>query len=333
MEIQWKRNEFQTFYAKMNIRLGGDRANYTINKGDEFEFDGTICKYAGMEFAQTGIRGAIKAGWATLDQNDSSSVINVRPQRDMASAVSVNRDLNNVQRHSRGPSVESLDEDTVLEIGDRETAMKNGRGLTAQDNRRTASQVRPANIKTSLDDQEGVVISRLKTSTHAVVDVAANPNYARQLETASYDDGFGRAEIIEGVSMRTNVGSMTGAVVQSDIDGSEGVTVARVRNSQVKSADGIEVRDTSGIRNPPRKASSPKKVEVPTATSGNSKLDIAKSVYKSFPEDWNFFARLDDKLERVEKMGATKGLVQALMKSDSKPLQKALKEKYPKFAV
>lgn len=336
METQFKRNEFQTFYAKIKIRLGGEKNSYSIEKDDEFEFDGTVCKYAGMEFSQPGLRGAINRDWATKDQNDHTPIQSQRPSRDIASAVSVNRDLSRVHRQNRDSvPVDSLDEDTVLEVSDRKAAMQDPRrgSLTKSDNRRIAS--RGLSFETSeLDTQDGTVVSRLKTPTKAVVDVVKNPNRARELEMASYDDGYGRAEIVEGVSIRTNIGNLSNSI-ESDLDESENV-VGRVRNTSSTSVEGIEVRDTSNIRNKEgnrRKVVSPTVEAIESSLPTGSKLEVARAVYSAFPGDWNFFAKLDDKLQRIESIGPNKQLIKALLAAESKSLVKVLKEKYPKFVA
>lgn len=337
-EIKWQRGQYLKFYAKMKIRLGGQQHSYTVESDDEFEFDGTMCRYSGMEFSQPGIRRAIAQGWASPVAGDNTHVDSFQPGRNIASATSINRDLSRVQRVSAPVGVNDMDEDTVLNIGDRSSAMKDpNRGhLNKSDNRRTASHGMSVG-RSDVDSQDGVVVSRIKTSTHAVVDVAANPNRARELEMASYDDGFGRSEEREGVSIKTNMGSVRGSVVLLE-DMNEGKVVGNVRGQTTTHSDGITVQDTSNIR---QKASRPKRNIVPSApspvidaaTAPNAKIVLAKSICSDFPTDWNFFAKLDDKLQRIEKLGVSKQLLKALFASESKQLKKVLAERYPKLVA
>lgn len=330
MEIKWQRNKYLKFYAKMKIRLGGNEHSYTFEIGEEFEFDGTICKYSGTEFSQPGLRKAISNGWATVSEDDVSAVASFQPDRAIASAVSVNRDLSKVAlQPSRHMETDSLDEETVVNVSDRGSAMKDpSRGhLKKADNRRASTRGLSVSPSES-DDQGGVVISRLRTSTHEVVDVSKNPGRARELENLSSENGFGVVER-EGVSLRTNVKSMQGSNLIQDGDVEDGTVVGSVRQgNKVTHSDGVQVTDTSAIRNTPVAV----KVQSQTTTEPtgvNSKLATALSVYPKFPTDWNFFAKTEDKLVKVEALGASKQLVQALYATESKPMKKLLKDKYP----
>lgn len=353
MQIQWQRNQFITFYAKIKIRVGGSPNSYTILQGDEFEFDGTVCRFSGAEFPQHSLRGAIAAGWATTEKGDITRVEPYTPGRQIASATSVNRDLSRVQ-HQSNPNmdVDSLDEETVIQVNDRQAAMKDGRKhLTHADNRRSngARAARGMPIQQGAEDQEAVVVSRLATSTHRVVDVAAQPGVARELEMASYDDGVGRANDArdsqtthrEGVTIKTNLGRMQSGIHIGDEN--EGRVVGHVRNSQVSSVEGVSIEDTSNIRSKSKAKSAPKSVmavkataapkAAPVAATGLSdKLVTAQTIYPKFPNDWNFFAKTEDKLRKVEEIGPNKALIQALLASESKSVKKLLVEKYPKLA-
>lgn len=345
MDIKWQRNQFIKFFAKIKIRVGGSPNSYTIEIGDEFEFDGTVCRFSGSEFPQQSLRGAIKSGWASPEKDDTSRVEAFVPGRSIASATSVNRDLSRVQlMQNSNMGMDSLDEDTVINVGDRQSAMRDpARGhLKNTDNRRTA-KVRGMSVGSSdVDDQQGVVISTLKTQTHRVVDVAANPGVARALETASYDEGFGRANVVhrEGVTITSNLGRMSGAIVL-DEDGGDGEVIGRIRDSSTRSREGVSIQDTSNIRQKTVKsraaaaAPAPKKAApapAPQPAPTTDKLGLAQSIYPKFPNDWNFFAKTEDKLRKVDEIGATKPFIQALLASESKPVKKLIKEKYSKYA-
>jgi hypothetical protein len=331
--IQWKRNKFITLYAKIKIRLGNQATSYTLAIGDEFEFDGTMCKYSGAEFPQPSLRGAINQGWASTDPNDNSRVVHNPAQRTVAKATSVNRDLSRVQ-NQENMETGDFDEDTVLEIGDRKQAMTDGRGhLRASDNRRVASRAGMRIEESDADSQDAVVVSRITTPARRIVDVSANPMAAQKIAEAGYEQGVGKSRVVEGISMRTNVGSMRGAPIIQD-DNDEGVVVGRVRNSQKsRTVEGITITDTSDIRTPKvRRVASQPVVEESVQSDSSNKLSVAQSIYNKFPADWNFFAKTEDKISKIEKLGAPKQLIQALLASESKAMRKLLREKYPKFA-
>lgn len=259
-QIHWKRGEFHTFYAQMKIRVGGPQ-NMDIQSGDAFEYDGSIVKYAGAEFPQPGVRGAIRDGWATLDEEGAVPATFIA-DRPVAKSQSVNKDLSRIQRHERKTLESSdLDEDVVLEVGDRKAARdpRTGRGhVTKSDNRRKDPNTgRILDVHASdIDEQDAVPISRIKSPTHMKVDVLAQPHVARDIENRDHKQGFGRAAIRkasgpqtierEGVIIRTNVGSVSSDVHMSD-ENDEGVEVGRVRRTDKGVyKEGVTVRDTSG---------------------------------------------------------------------------------------
>jgi hypothetical protein len=326
MEIQWKRGDYRTFYAQMKIRVGG-KDTLDIQKGDEFQYDGTIVKYAGAEFPQPGLRGAVKEGWATLTPQ-GGVVTPVRPERSLAKAQSVSKEFHRVQRNApEALSTHDHDEDIVLQVGDhgdREIARKQGKHLT-RDNKRVAGF--------EADVQDGEVVAKVRSSTNLVADVTKTTGLANALEDISFEGGYGRADGIvgkrkgftsEGVSVSTNIGKIDPTDIQTD-ESDEGRIVGKVRNSSVSSEGGIKVKDTSG---PPGKVAQKSIIEVDS--SGDSKLQIARSLYSSFPEDWNFFAKPEDKLQRIKELGENPNFLKALYEAEGKKMRKTLRLQYPK---
>lgn len=352
--IRWKRGEFHIFFAQMKIRVGGINGNGTtdILAGDEFEYDGSIVKYAGAEFPQPGLRGAIKNQWATLDP-DGNVPAAFTSDRNVAKSQTISRDLSKVQRQEARPvKTDSLDEETVLNIGDRKRAMDpvTGQGhLTRDDNRRTASTAgtRSLNITQSdFDQQDHTPIAQVRSRANlGVVDITKpqNTRLARDLEMAGHDQGYGaysgQKHVVqrEGVTITTNVGD-----VGRDIkigDDSDGTVVGSVRHTDKKQhIEGIDVIDTS-VRSvhkqPIVQTKSRLIMKTKTKTDISLKLRIAKDIYPNFPEDWNFFAKTSDKIARVEKLkdledtGSIKGILDALYASESKSVRSALVEKFP----
>lgn len=369
--IRWKRGEFHTFIAVLKVRVGG-KQEITINEGDEFEYDGSVCKYAGDEFPQPQLRGAIKQGWAVPDGevDEDAHVPDAHvTSRKIAKSQSVNKDLRNVQRHEPQPmETDHYDEDTVLNVGDR-AAVRDGRSgnghLTARHNRRTAAAISrgpeqaPAGFmqvtQSDIDEQDGVVVSPIKTRANlGKIDVtrADSASITRTLANASHEDGYGKfggprkSNIVtrEGVQIATNVGTMDRGASIDIGDEDQGVEVGRVRHSsnRTRSEEGVAIEDTgrSKARGVPHKAQPKAKarpkmtVSKPAARAkipegASPKLRIAMKVHSDFPEDWNFYAKTDEKLARVGELGANPDLLDALYASESNSMKKTLESRYP----
>ncbi len=354
--FQWRRGEFHTFYAKMKIRVGGHNGSQPVEilQGDEFEYDGSLCKYAGAEFQQPNLRAAIRDGWATEHEDDGSSPAPFVSNRDVAVSQSKNTDLSRVQRSSRQRfESDSQDEDTVLEVSDRRNAMdpRTRQGhLTQQDNRRAsvergyqpAPEERMAVSSSDIDDQDGVEISKIRTSAKLKVDILAKPNAARDIELSmDHEKGVGRfagerrtrPNVIqqEGITIKTSSKMDRGGQVV-EADESSGRHVGNVRHSSAKrSVEGISVEDISRRGAPPAKEPSvkkapPAKPHVPDDAS--PKLKMAIRLCPEFPVDWNFFAKADDKISRIKKLGASPELLDALYAVESSAVKKVLETKF-----
>lgn len=363
--ITWKRGEFHTFYAQMKIRVGADKGHdpFDIEKGDEFEYDGSICRYAGREVPQPQMRSAVKAGWATLDPEGRSPAAFVAV-RDVARSQSKTTDLSRVQRAgARVMESDSLDEQTVLEVGDRNRSMdaqgrhQAPRIVTAADNRR--DDHKPGTFRglevtqSDIDEQDATPIGRISSPAKLKVDMIANPGVTHQINARTHEQGFGRFNgqrrertvEREGVVITTNVGD-----VDRDVrpDGtSEGKVVGKVRRTETrKSSEGVTVEDTSGPRigrkaakaeapakAAPAKAAAPRPVPAPRAApklppDASPKLKMAVRLDPEFPTDWNFFASANDKLARIKKLGSGPRLLDALYATESAPMKKVLEQKF-----
>lgn len=314
--VQWKRGDFHTFYAQMKIRVGGVNGNQSIDilAGDEFEYDGSIVKYAGAEFPQPGLRGAVRDGWATLDP-DGQVPAAFTAARSVAKSQTINRDLSRVQRAAPVPmESDSLDEETVLEIGDRSAAMDpvTGKGhLTKDNNRRKASMsghkatLQSMHVTQSdLDQQDHTPIAKIKSKANlGIIDITKGDNsgLAREIETRSHESGYGAysgprrgKQVVEreGVIITTNVGDMNRDVQVGDED--DGVVVGKVRHTDTKrTREGVDVQDTSGssgrhraaaksAAKPVKKAMS-KPAAKPAAKPALAKKSAAKPVVATKP--------------------------------------------------
>ena len=318
----------------MKIRVGGATA-VDIQKGDEFEYDGSILKYTGMEIPSPQLRGAIENGWASLNQSDAPSMETIRPNRSIAKSKSVNKDLNRVQR-SEAPVIEtsSQDEDEVLKVSDRNTDTKAPRVLKQEDNRKS----RGMSINDDMEsNQDGVSIGRVKTSAKAVFDDVQNPSAVKkiaELENLSHvranlhkrvasDD---RVVEKEGVSIKTNVGSMSTEVLTDD---DEEQVVAKVRTSSKTSSEGISIQDTSNVRSTPsadkKKSSAVREVKI-----SDPRIRVARAIDPNFPMNWDFTGKLAERLDRVKAHGATSSFLEALFAAEGDQMRKVLLKEYPK---
>ena len=334
MNVKWQRGKFHKFYAKMKIRIGGK--NDTIDKieqNDEFEYDGSILKYAGAEISSIQLRGAIEGDWASLSPDDDTSVEAFVPNRNIAKATTVNRDLSRVQRGGVEMTTDSLDEETVLEVSDRGKMEKaNGSAkpkvLTKENNRRglfvSASDV---------DTQDGVTIGRVRSAAKIVANVAANPGLASSIENRGLGKPVldkGKVIHTEGVTIRTNVSDIDRSSIS--IGGAEeGTVVGKVRHTKNASSEGIEIKDTSNIRagSVASEAARPRKAE-PIDTKLAPKIRMARRIDPSFPSDWSFTGKLKDRMAAAKAHGATPTFLEALYAAEGDQMRKALEEAYPK---
>ena len=356
-QIRWKRGEFRTFYAQLKIRVGG-KNEITIGEGDEFEYDGSVCKYAGDEFSQPQLRGAISEGWATLDE-EGERVATFTASRKVAKSQSKNTDLSRVQRHEpQEMETDNQDEDTVLQVADRAKVRDkvSGRGhLKPRHNRREAAvmsrgpeQSSPEGMEVTqsdIDQQDHTTIAPIKSRANiGKIDVTKQPGLARDISRRSHEDGYGKfggerkaSNLIhtEGVDIKMNVGNVDPDIRIGDED--EGVEVGRVRhsNSRKRTSEGISIEDTGRPKKAATKKAATKKTATKktatkkAATNGtNPKLRIATKVYSDFPQDWNFYAKTSEKLARIQELGADPDLLDALYASESSAVKKALQSEF-----
>lgn len=315
MDVKWKRGEFKTFYAYMKVRIGGkDLPVDAIHQGDTFEYDGTMLRYAGAEFPQPGLRGAVKQNWAGLTSDQTDAIRQDITPRQVAKSQTINRDLSRVQR-AGGEAMEtdSLDEETVLQVSDRGKIeqKEQPRVMVASNNRR---------IQMSAEDsQDGVTVGRVRSPARVKADVLdpRNASLTKDIENR----GVGKPELFqkEGVTVSTNVGKVSGPVV---IDEDQGVTVGRVRHTDNTSTEGVSVKDTSG-------SAKGKKMAKKSSVKMSPKLRVAMKVFPAFPQDWNFYATKEEKLARIEENSDNPDFLDAVYASESASIKKVLVSNYP----
>lgn len=328
--IKWQRGVFLKFFAKMKIRVGGSNSPVDIHKGDEFEYDGSILKYSGMEIPQPQMRGAIANGWAHLEESQDETVESVRPTRSIAKAQTINRDLNRVQRNTNVPvETTSLDEDEVLRVTDRSDKTKI---ITANDNRRS----RGMSVNSDANDDQGAVkIGRVRTSAKQVFGDVSKPDTDRKIRELENMSNV-RADLDnntvtrEGVTITTNVGSVNRIASEQE---SDGVEIGKVRHTKSGSVEGVSITDTSNIREERKPAKA--KASVP-ANSGytpdkslNPRIRVARSIYPEFPSSWSFEGKLADRLAALKAVNPTPAFLDALYAAEGDQMRKVLAKEYP----
>jgi len=311
--IKWQRGTFQTLYANVRVRVGGTH-DTAIEKGDSFEYDGTILKYAGMELNSISLRGAVERDWASLSL-DSDQPQSIHASRSVAKSQTVNKDLSRVERlSSNSITSDSLDENTVMDISDRRSSDTSKKVLGVPLNNSSPKAITRNNMSISSEDayaQEGVTVGRLRTSAKLDVDVTKDSGKsASKLENLS-GSGFIRETIEkEGVSISMNTKKMSNTIeVQDEL---EGTTVASVRHT-----DKETLKKTNGKLN--------KKL--------NPKLRIARVIDPSFPLDWSFAGKLAERLQRAKEHGDTATFIQALYAAEGDQMRKLLEKEYPKVVL
>ena len=323
MEIQWKRGQFNTFYAQMKIRIGG-KDTIDIHKGDQFEYDGSVVKYAGTEFPQPGLRGAIREDWATLDPQGGHHISAVRPSRSVAKAQSSTSNLaGTVQREgSRAVVPDSQDENTVLEVGDRDAVRgevhQGDSGHLGKGDSRVGMQV----SSSAEDGQGGVVVAGLRSQSPA-----RSSTDVFKASASAIENRHRKVVQKEGVTITTNVGDMDSSNVSVDSD--EAQVVGKVRQSTPVSEGGIQVQDTSGPQGGKVETETMAKKKNGSSSEMSPKLKAAREIYPDFPESWNFFAKPDDKVAKIKELGAEPDFLKALFASEGKKMKKVLQKEFP----
>jgi hypothetical protein len=337
--MQWKRGEYQTFYAKMKIRIGG-KEDIAIADGDEFQYDGTVLKYGGTEVNTIQLRGGIDNGWASSDQEDDSKPRAIIPTRNRAVAQSVNKDLSHVQRVSSTIETDNMDEDTVMNVSDRRPQAsgrkvlnvpldsskpmvvqktKAGLSITEKVRKTPGGMV----ITDEVEEQGGVDIGRVRTPTTITANMLDKTGAAaiQRLENIE-GSGFIPHANTEGVSIKTSIGRA------EEIDFGGGRVVGKVRHTDKDRgcAGDITVQDTSGPRmNRPKKTGN-----VQINTKVDPKVRIARAFDPDFPTDWSFTGKLAERLARVKEHGPTPQFLEALYAAEGDQMRTVLKKTFPK---
>lgn len=328
--IKWERNKFRTFYSQIKFHVGGEKdRNTSIEKGDSFEYDGMIVKYAGEEFPNPRLRGAYNQGWFTLEQ-DERRVAPVQPNRNVARSQTKNDDLSRVQRTAH-MGQESLDEETVLHVHDRQQARQSAKGvgrtasghLTQMDNRRAGQRVERMQVEQSdLDLQDHVVVGRVNSPAKlGIVDMTSSQSHG--LAQSIENRPLGNPVFVEkeGVSIKMSVGNVDPRVREDFED--TGRVVGKVRKSAVRgSSDGVEVLDTSGT--PGRRKSPEIDPSLPP------RIRVARRIDPDFPSDWSFSGKLAERLAAVKAHGANPAFLEALYAAEGDQMRKKLEEAFPK---
>lgn len=315
--IQWKRNTFITFYALMKIRVGNQQTPVDIQKGDEFDYDGTILKYAGLEVSSPSIRGGIKQGWATVKVPDGTESVPTRvTHRNVAKSQSSGKDLSRIQRGEAKPiNMDNLDEETVLNISERrDTTNKNALPNVLMNAKKQSNSM---NMNPSIHDQEGVTVATIKTRAHTgSIDVSKSENAGLADRISNSEIGkpifkTGPTTLMkDGVSITTSVGQVDKNVNLHNDD--EGVVIAQVRNSSKKPAKN-EIS----------------KVAAKIDTKLNPKIRIARSIDPSFPQNWDFSGKLSERFDRIKSHGVTPVFLEALYAAEGDQMRKFLEKNFP----
>lgn len=320
--MSWKRGNYIKFFAKMKIRVGGGTP-IDIQSGDEFDYDGSILRYSGMDIPSPQLRGAVENGWvvpASLEES-GDRIDTIRPNRNIAKAQTVNKDLSRVQRASGAQlTTTTLDEDEVLKVEDRGSSnKKNPKVLVGTDNRKSRGM---AVSSDTTDAQEAVSIGRVRTSAKAVFNDVSRPDSIKIMQELENMSGV-KADLFkdsviqrEGITITTNLGKMNSV---READDESGTVIAQVRNSSKGSFEGISVKDTSGIRN--KKPGAPK--------ISDPRLRVARAIDPSFPMDWAFTGKLAERLENIKRHGATAEFLEALYAAEGDQMRKTLVKEFP----
>ena len=271
MDVRYQRGEFNTFYAKMKIRLGGNGPNgqphnIAFEKGDSVQYDGSVLKYAGMEIpVGPSLRSSISNGWFTMNEDEvNQRVAAVVPSRNVAKSQTRNTDLSRVQRRDDDAmETDHHDEDTVMNVSDRrpEAAADAhhpvGRNIRAEPRMITsATAAKRPGFKSKglvinpdqIEEQEYIPVAQLRTSAKAKpVNMYSSDTTKAKRQIEEMEDAHHRGEGAiytrrprqqeevteqEGVTIRTTGKMDRSAPIEVDVgQEGDGEVVAQVRHT------------------------------------------------------------------------------------------------------
>lgn len=357
MDLQYRRNEFHTLYAKMKIRVGGQH-NIVISQGDQCEYDGMVLKYAGMEVPLgPGMRSSIAQGWFTLDEDEANGggVDAFVPGRNVAISKTKNemeRGDRVQRRQDNQMETDSHDEDIVMNVSERRPNARPDKSNPAGNVRaeprvitvRPGQQQPARKWKSSglvvnpgtIEEQDYTPVARMRTSAKVKVDMtqAESSQLSAKLNNLSGSGAIplrqreDYVEEREGVTIRTNVSTRMNRNAPVEIgEEDSGEVVGQVRHTSRNrgNAEGVSVTDTSNIR-AERAKPAPAKIDMKLPP----KIRMARRVDPEFPADWSFEGKLKDRMEAVKKHGATPEFLEALYAAEGDQMRKQLEKTYPK---
>lgn len=326
MDVIWKRGEYIKLFATMKVRLGSNAHGVThIEAGDIAEFDGTMLKYSGAEFACPSLRGAVKAEWLIPEEYSPGAQTPQAtiPQRQIAKAQTINTDLSRVQR-SPVASMESseVDEETVLNVSDRSEKVEG------------STRTEPKKL-VRVTDQDGKVVGKIRSAAKATpVDVSRDSEYARTLDAVELPKPIGKIPVKntitrEGVHITSNVGSVSQDIQELN---DEGTVVGKVRKTDKNRVEGIEIKDTSksavqATQQNQQVPMSNGKVKINTKIP--PQIRIAQYIYPDFPSDWSFTGKMKERLDQIGDYKNNPAFLEALYAAEGDNVRRILQAEYP----
>lgn len=319
-QIRFKTGEFQTFTATRSFALG--HFGVRIEMGTELEFDGSVVKYAGAEYAFPQLRSAVTSGWIVLSTAyDADDPAYGRP----ATARIQVRSATQIDQPKMLATTVEADERIVLNTNEHADS-------TRAANRRTASQ----------SGSDGVPVRTLTTPAVSVTTVTGAQQEISKLENLKITPGKGMTvdEMLERMPerereqylLKKEAARATYAQVSSEKSGS-GRAVARVKNATTRSsAEGVTVTQTAGggietwdggdapvvaqivqdkvstvvedgvtftTTAPAMKAKKPA-ARATSRVSVDLRRKIAKALCPDFPDNYDFGASAKKKLARLQ---------------------------------
>ncbi len=307
------RGAFETYYAHKKVVVSNSENPLTLEAGDSFEFDGTVMKFNGFEFDAKSLRGAFKLGWVSdgslEDSSDDTRVV----QRNVASTKVTTRDLSHVHRSSSdGLSASSEEDRKVLDLERRKAVIASGEKVVSGTSLRVAKEVDPG----------GKTVAKLRTPAKLVATDAHLPQWGTHVKDL---ESLSEAKP-EYVNKKPPAGATafvmdervpkTGARVIGEYSG-DGISteIGKVRQSDDSSK--------AVVANKPSNLFKPQKSEF------DLKLAAGKCLSTDFPSDWDFKAKLSDKISRLKSSKPQRVLLQTLWLVESDAFRKVLLKEYP----
>jgi len=319
----------KSYVAVVSFTIGDTEE--TISPGTNIYFDGHKARIEdGDPISMPRLKSVINAGWLK-STDDVGGVEEVFvPQ---SAGIQVSPSTPEKSKGKFQTITTSVDEQVVGNFRDRATLRK-----TASDVSETVIQTASVvgKIKSNNVGREGEVVSRTEVSRNTLSKVRAEIRDIEDVKGEAKTESVMQEGIVfqqEGISKKASGAGNVNKTSEMISTVEDGVIVGSIKNR-----DQIKVKIEGDV------SIAPAPTPIPTSASKESKhrrgrkpkidetLVVAvKKMCPNFPETWDFYAPLKEKLERIQEFLDDSDIVLAIYMAETGTFQKTLKQNHPEF--